>query len=116
MKVLILEDEPLIALAMQFLVEDEGWSVVGPFSHVESARVVVDGDAEIDCALLDCLVGDYASWPVADGLTRRGVPFAFTSGNDARSIEPRFAAAPVFAKPVDEAAVKTFLRAIAGSR
>lgn len=113
MKVLILEDEPLIALATQMLVEDEGWTAVGPFPQVGPALAAVTGGATIDCALLDCLVGDLASWPVADALAARGIPFAFTSGNDSRSMEPRFAAFPAFAKPVDETALKDFLREIA---
>ena len=49
------------------------------------------------------------SWPIADILATRGVPFAFTSGKGAKDIEPRFAGRPVFTKPVDDSTLKTFI-------
>ena len=109
MNVLILEDEPLIAMSMEALIEDEGWRAVGPFAAVEDALAAILGGVVIDCALLDCNLGGVPSWPVADGLAERGVPFAFTSGQLAADIEPRFADRPIFAKPIDETRVKGFL-------
>jgi CheY-like chemotaxis protein len=109
MNVLILEDEPLIAMSMQALVEDSGWAVVGPLSKVAEAVAVVTGGAEIDCALLDCNLNGEPSWSVADALVERNIPFAFTSGQSARDIDPRFADRPTFTKPVDETKLKRFL-------
>ena len=116
MNVLILEDEPLIAMAMAALVEDEGWSVVGPFSVVADAVAAIAGGAAIDCALLDCNLGNAPSWPVADLLAARDIPFAFSSGQAAADIEPRFADRPCFAKPIDETKVKLFLAGQAAAR
>jgi CheY-like chemotaxis protein len=109
MNVLILEDEPLIAMSMEALVEDQGWTVVGPFAVVADAIAAITGGGAIDCALLDCNLGGQPSWPVADVLAARNIPFAFTSGQSARDIDPRFTGRPTFAKPIDEAKVKRFL-------
>jgi CheY-like chemotaxis protein len=115
MNILILEDEPLIAMSMQALVEDHGWTVVGPFAGVADALAAIAGGADVDCALLDCNLGGQASWPVADLLAAKGIPFAFTSGQSAKDIEPRFSDRPSFTKPIDEAKVKRFLAAHDGA-
>jgi CheY-like chemotaxis protein len=109
MNVLILEDEPLIAMSMQALVEDQGWSVVGPFATVASAIAAISAGGKIHCALLDCNLGGERSWPVADVLAQRDIPFAFTSGQTAKDIDPRFADRPSFTKPIDETRVERFL-------
>ena len=111
MHVLILEDEPLIAMSMEALLEDEGWRVVGPFAAVADALAAIAGGGVIDCALLDCNLGGVPSWPVAEALAARSIPFAFTSGQSAADIEPRFADRPSFTKPIDETKVKRFLNA-----
>jgi CheY-like chemotaxis protein len=113
MNVLILEDEPLIAMSMQMLVEDQGWGVVGPFASVDAAVEAVSTGSQIDCALLDCNLGGKPSWDVADALAAREIPFAFTSGQSARDFAPRFASRPNFTKPIDEARVRRFLSGIA---
>ncbi len=110
LNVLIVEDEPLIAMAMQMLVEDEGGTAIGPYSEVGAAVSAARDGARIDCALLDCNLGREACWPVADALAARGVPFAFTSGQAGKDILERFAGRPIFVKPVDDEKVKRFLR------
>lgn len=110
--VLILEDEPLIAMSMQALVEDQGWQVLGPFATVEAALGELEAGAAVSCALLDCNLGSEPSWPVADLLATRGVPFAFTSGQSSNDIEPRFQGRPTFGKPIDDEKVKRFLRSV----
>lgn len=110
LRVMIVEDEPLIAMAMEMLVEDEGGQPLGPHAAVAPAVAMVEGGEAIDVALLDCNLGRDASWPVADALAARGIPFAFTSGQGIKDIAERFAGRPVFAKPVDEEKLKRFLR------
>lgn len=110
LNVMIVEDEPLIAMMMEALVEDVGGSTLGPFANLPSAVAAVDGRAQIDVALLDCNLGRDASWPVADALAARGIPFAFTSGKGPKDIIERFSDRPVFAKPVDEEKLKRFLQ------
>lgn len=108
--VLIVEDEPLIGAAMEMLVEDLGGAVLGPFMTVGAGLSGLEQAARIDCALLDCNLGKETSWPLADALAVRGVPFAFTSGKGLSDIEPRFRDRPIFMKPVDESKLKHFLQ------
>jgi CheY-like chemotaxis protein len=113
MNVLILEDEPLIAMSMEALVEDLGGKVVGPFARIADAIAAISDGADVSCALLDCNLGGSPSWPVAEALAARRIPFAFTSGQSPKDIDPRFADRPSFAKPIDEARVKRFLANLA---
>lgn len=110
LRVMIVEDEPLIGAAMEMLVEDLGGAVLGPFTSLRDGLAGLQAsNGGIDCALLDCNIGKDTSWPIADALAARGIPFAFTSGKGLKDIEPRFHDRPVFAKPVEEAMVKQFL-------
>ena len=109
--VMIVEDEPLIAMALEMLVQDEdGGVVVGPYAAVTPALQGLEGSPRIDVAMLDCNLGKEPVWPVADALAARGVPFAFTSGQGLKDIPPRFAAAEVLVKPVPDEHVRRFLR------
>lgn len=109
---MIVEDEPLIAAAMQMLVEDIGGVVSGPHMTLADGLAAAGNGKPLDCALLDCNLGREASWPIAQKLAERGVPFAFTSGKGPSDIDPRFSDRPIFAKPVDESRLKNFLEAL----
>lgn len=110
LNVMIVEDEPLIGMMMEALVSDIGGETLGPYATVASALAAAETLDQIDVALLDCNLGKEASWPVADVLAARGVPFAFSSGQAKKEIAERFAGRPVFAKPVDEQKLRRFLR------
>lgn len=110
LRVMIVEDEPLIAMAMEMLVEDAGGQATGTHATVKDALAAVESEPRIDVVLLDCNLGKEPSWPVAEALVRRNVPFAFTSGQGIKDMDPRFANRPVFAKPIDEEKLKRFLR------
>jgi hypothetical protein len=109
LRVMIAENEPLIGAAMEMLVEDLGGQTLGPFMNLRDGLTAAESGEAIDCALLDCNLARETSWPIAEVLAARGVPFAFTSGKGLKDIESRFAGRPVFSKPVDDSKVKTFL-------
>lgn len=110
LRVMIIEDEPLIAMAMEMLVEDLGGQPTGTHGTVKEAIAAIESEPRIDVALLDCNLGREPAWPVAEALAKRSVPFAFTSGQGIKDIDQRFADRPVFAKPVDEEKLKRYLR------
>lgn len=112
LRVMIVEDEPLIGAAMQMFVEDIGGEVSGPHMTLAAGLAAARQPEPIDIALLDCNLGRDTSWPIAEALAERGVPFIFTSGKGAGEIDPRFADRPVFAKPVDESRLKTYLKGL----
>lgn len=78
-KVLVVEDEALLALTLEDWLRDWGFDVVGPAMTLTAARELA-GSAAIDAAILDVnLVGE-SSYPVAELLARRGIPYAFATG------------------------------------
>jgi two-component sensor histidine kinase/two-component SAPR family response regulator len=97
--VLVLEDEPLIAMMTSGLIKELSGTVLGPFASAHAAEGSL-GDG-IDLAILDVnIAGDFV-YPLADQLVERGVPVIFVTGYQAGAIEPRFAGRPVLTKPVD---------------
>jgi CheY-like chemotaxis protein len=89
--VLIVEDQPLIALDTESMLVDIGASSVASFSIAEHALVWLQSGAP-GVAVLDVNLGAPASFAVADELSLRGIPFAFTTGygDDPEPLRARF--------------------------
>jgi two-component sensor histidine kinase/DNA-binding response OmpR family regulator len=104
-RMLIAEDEALVALMMEDVAIELGWSVVGPFARAADALAAAKSD-EIHAAILDVNLGGESVYPIADALMARGVPFVFATGYGAESIDRRFACAPVLQKPIDRQALE----------
>src|SRR5512146_1153694 len=88
-RVLIVEDEALIAWDLQLSVEQQGGVAVGPAGSLAEARDLLGRD-RIDAALLDIRVRDGEIFPLADQLSAGGVPFAFLSGFEAAWLPERY--------------------------
>lgn len=91
-RILVAEDEPLIALDLADLIADHGAAVVGPAYSLSDAQALLgapssDGTA-IDGALLDIDLGDDLVWPLALLLQQKGIPFAFISARCRRDDRP----------------------------
>ena len=78
-RVLVVEDELLVAMLVEEMLVDAGCVVVGPFARVAEAVAAARG-TEVDVALLDVNVAGEKVFPVAYELERRGVPFLFVTG------------------------------------
>ena len=78
-RVLVVEDEMLIALQLEDMLADAGCIVVGPFARVADALAVAKAEI-VDLALLDVNIAGEKSFPVAHVLEKRGVPFLFVTG------------------------------------
>lgn len=108
-RILVVEDEPLVAMMMQRLVAQFGGEVIGPYA---GPREAIDALREgVDAALLDVNAGDEMVYPLADELVREGVPMIFVTGYQAGSLDPRFARTPVLTKPIEH---EELARALAG--
>jgi PAS domain S-box-containing protein len=99
-RVMIVEDEALVAMVVTESLTTLGCRVVGPFSRCSEAMAAIEAD-EIDAAILDVNLDGEMVYPLADMLTARGVPFIFVTGYGAESIDTRFAQIPVIQKPVE---------------
>jgi PAS domain S-box-containing protein len=99
-RVMIVEDEALVAMVEMESLAELGFSVVGPFSRASDAMAAVR-EEQIDAAVLDVNLDGDLVYSVADELASRGIPFVFVTGYAAESIEERFAHIPVLQKPIE---------------
>ena len=97
-RILIVEDEPFIALTLEDMLEELGFSLAGTVSQVGEALDLI-GREPVDCALLDVNLGAEKIDPVADLLASRGCPFIFTTGYGRSGIPNAHAERPVLQKP-----------------
>lgn len=114
-RVLIVEDDFFIAEDVAEAFRDRRATVLGPVAGVEAALALVEAFPGPDAAVLDLNLGSAMSFPVADALMRRGVPFVFTTGYDASAIPPRYRSVPRCEKPVDLEEVTRLVLGFAGS-
>ncbi|TPG60459.1 response regulator [Roseomonas nepalensis] len=98
-RVLVVEDQYLLADDMRLLIERLGGEVLGPFSTVPGALAAL-GRERPDLALLDVNLDGEEVYTVAEALQAAGIPFVFTTGYDPGSLDPRFGAAPHLEKPI----------------
>jgi CheY-like chemotaxis protein len=85
--ILVVEDEPIIALDLQSLLEASGATPVALEHAIEGARQRLSGPALPDVVILDLVLGGTSSLPLAEELRQRKVPFLFLTG-DAVGIPP----------------------------
>ena len=97
-RVLIVEDELLVALMLEDFLCDFGCDVVGPCGTVENALHAVRTE-ELDLAVLDVNLAGERVYPVAEALAERHIPFLFLSGYGEDAIPPGHPGWKVFAKP-----------------
>lgn len=100
LKILIVEDEAIIALDLAMMVEDHGAVVDGPYGSVDKAKAHA---GDIDVAILDVDLTGETVFPVADKLSEAGVPFLFHTGRkDCDILRRKYDGAPVLQKPALE--------------
>ena len=99
--VMLVEDEAIVALAVNDSLTELGFSVIGPFSRVSDACRALQ-DSQVDAAILDVNLDGEMVYSLAEILTARKIPFVFATGYGAESIEPRFEHIPVLQKPIEK--------------
>lgn len=108
-RVLIVEDESLVAMLLETILEDMGCTPVGPAATVEDGlRMAGDGEP-VDAALLDVNVAGKQVFPIAEALKARGVPFVFSTGYGEGGLPDEWRGHPTLQKPFTEAAVREAL-------
>ena len=98
-RILVVEDESLLALDIADQLRDAGFEVVGPATSVARAQQLIR-EVGCDAAVLDVNLGHETVEPVAHALQLSGVPFLFLSGNSREQLSPGFHSAPWLSKPV----------------
>jgi two-component system, response regulator PdtaR len=100
-RILVVEDDRLIALDLQAILEGFGCSVLGPFATVSAALALIENDHP-DAAVLDVNLNGETSEPVADFLSSHGCPFLVLSAYQRSHLTGALRNAPLLSKPVDE--------------
>ena len=114
MRVLLVEDNYIIALDLAELVREAGAEPVGPVATVRDAMAALEGE-KIEAAILDINLGEENALELASVLKGRAIPFAFATGYSPDDVlPPEQADAPVLAKPYSAAEVRATLDRLRG--
>ncbi|WP_312734391.1 response regulator [Brevundimonas sp.] len=108
-RVLVVEDESLVAMLLETILEDMGCTPVGPASNVDEGEVIARDTVDLDAALLDVNLAGRQVFPVAAVLKARGVPFVFSTGYGESGLPDEWRGNPTIQKPFTEAAVRDAL-------
>jgi CheY-like chemotaxis protein len=100
LRILVVEDEAMVALMIEDMLEVLGCTVVGIAASVSEGLAFTGDDAlDLDGAVLDVNLAGEKVFPVAERLRSRGVPFVFSTGYGTAAITSEFARTPILAKP-----------------
>lgn len=111
-RVLLVEDEALVAMLVEDFLTDLGCEVVGPAMRLEPGLQMA-ATADVDFAVLDINLAGKHSFPIAQVLRERGIPFLFASGYGVAGLAEGFEATPVLQKPFDKSELEKAVRAVA---
>lgn len=100
LRILVVEDEFLVSIALEEDLREAGATVIGPFNDLISGLDGADRE-QFDLAVLDVNLNGIMIYPLADELLSRGVPFLFLSGYTAANMPSRFVGQHRVAKPYD---------------
>ena len=98
-RILVVEDEYLVAMSLAEALQDAGSIVLGPVPSVDKAIETIELEPHIDGAVVDVNLGGLLAYPVADLLIARKIPFVFTSGYEDNLLRDRYSQVKNCAKP-----------------
>ncbi len=111
LRILLVEDEMLVAMNIEDMLLEHGFVVAGIASRLAPALALAR-EGRFDAAMLDVNLAGEASFPVADLLAERGIPFLFATGYGRQGLEDRFRACPILQKPFRAAELGAALEAL----
>jgi CheY-like chemotaxis protein len=112
-RVLVVEDESLVAMLLETMLEDMGCVPVGPAATIDEALKLVDSET-FDAALLDVNVAGQPVFPVARALEARGIPLVFSTGYGEGGLPEAWRGRPTVQKPFTEAVIGDALMSALG--
>ena len=111
LRILIVEDEMLVAMNIEDMLLDLGHEVAGLASRLEPALALA-AEGQFDIAMLDVNLAGQQSFPVAAILASRGIPFLFATGYGAKGVAEEYRSYPVLQKPFSAHDLEQALRRI----
>ncbi len=115
LRVLVVEDETLVALILEDMLVELGHEIVGPAATL-SAGLEIAERQEIDIAILDLNLKGVSSLPIANALRERGVPVVFSTGYGRGGLPEPFGDAPLLQKPFQQADIEDVIAQAVNSR
>ncbi len=103
-RVLLVEDETMIAMLVEDMLEDLGHDLATVATGLEEALAAARSET-IDVAILDLNLGGVLTYPVADVLQARGVPFIFATGYGSSGLGEAYTDWPTLQKPFNQEAL-----------
>jgi len=113
LRVLVVEDEAMIAMLIEDMLTELGCTPVGPASNLPQAFAAIHGET-FEAAILDVNLNGERTLPVAEELRSRKLPFLFATGYGAPGIEGGFKEQATLTKPFTQSDLETALRGILG--
>jgi len=114
-RVLVIEDEPIILMLLEEYLLDAGCDLVASAATLEKALVLAAAE-DVDFAILDVSLGAQSSFPVAEALLQRDIPFLFASGFGSQALPAQYRGHRILAKPFDFAELVEGIDATLGNR
>ena len=113
-RILLVEDEALVAMLLEDMIQELGFEVVGPALRLERAAELVDSEV-FDAAILDVNLGGCRSYPIAERLVAKGVPFAFATGYGSPGVVEWRDRVPLIRKPFEKSTLSSVVEGLLDS-
>jgi len=115
-RVLLVEDEMMVAMLVEDMLLDVGCEVIGPVTRVDEALAHTQSGG-IDVAILDVNLDGHETYAVADALSEKGIPFVFATGYGAGGLKDGYKGTPTLQKPFQQRdLLKVLADAVASGR
>mgnify|MGYP001160552260 CR=1 FL=1 len=99
LRILVVEDEALVAMNLEMILEDLGCVVVGPAMRFDQAEQMMHSEGRLDVAILDVNLGGQPVYPLANHLKETGIPIIFATGYDVSGIPEEWHGWPTLKTP-----------------
>ena len=109
MRILVVEDEPMIRMLLEDMLGELGYTVAAEAARIEEALDAAK-NADFDIAILDVNLNGQPISPVADALVARGMPFVFATGYGERGLPEPYRDRPTLKKPFQMDGLKQMLQ------
>jgi two-component SAPR family response regulator len=113
-RILVVEDEMMISMLLEDMLAEFGCIPVGPVAKVEPALKLIES-VPFDAAILDVNLNGDETYPIADALAARAIPFVFASGYRASRLRDDYRGIPSLQKPFEQQELERTLAAALGS-
>lgn len=116
MRVLIVEDEAMVLLLLEDMLEGLGHDLHGTATSLTEAQILLETSSPPDAVVLDVNLDGEVSYPFADELARRNIPFVFSTGYGHQEAMARYGHCPVLQKPFHARDLAEAIERACGSR